>query len=80
MDFAGDVSFSKGTEISREECSCKEMNYKQDLSYWFEGMICVLEGADEEEIESSLEECAEYASEEHIEELRNLLNRIELNK
>lgn len=75
MDFAGEVSFSGSTEISREECSFREMNYREDVQYWFEDMICALEEADEEEIESSLEECAEYASEEHIQELRNLLNK-----
>lgn len=75
MDFAGEVSFSGGTEISREVGSCKEMNYKEDINYWFEDMICALEGADEEEIESALDEAASYAYEEHIEELRNLLNK-----
>lgn len=75
MDFAGEISFSKGTEISREECSCREMNYKSDINYWIEDMISVLEGADEDEIESDVEEAKSYASEEHIQELLNHLNQ-----
>ena len=76
MDFAGEISFSKGTELNRDECSCREMNYKEDINYWIEDMICVLEGADEDEIESDLEEAKSYASEEHIQELLNHLNQI----
>ena len=74
MDFAGETHYNAEGEVSRIEGTCDMMAYNDDVSYWFESMLGKLEDADEEEIDEAIEEAMSYASAEHLNELKTLLN------
>ena len=74
MGFAGETCYDASGEVSRIEGSCDMMAYNDDVGYWFEYMLGKLEDADEEEIDEAIEEAMSYASAEHLNELKTLLN------
>ena len=73
MDFAGEVHYNANGEVSRIEGSCGMMVYNDDVCYWFESMLSMLEGADEEEVDEAIEEAMGYATAKHLRELIGLL-------
>ena len=72
-DFAGEIQYNAGVEVSRIEGTCDMMAYHEDVNYWFESMLGKLDGADKEEIDEAIEEAMSYASAEHLSELKELI-------
>jgi hypothetical protein len=76
-DFAGIIDFNPNGEISRQEFTYSEYEYKYlDRDYWIENQIECLQDVSKEDIDDFVKEVSKYASEEDVNKVLNSLNQL----